>query len=167
MKFFAILVALVMSGGGARATEVKPTPPGRSSPGRNIPVVQWWDRKPVCDRIGLAEEQRLALASELRNLQVSYQILQTSLRDARARQTAMFLDPSATEEALGVYNRKEVARLSDEIQALNFKARLLVRNRLTRAQLEAVGKELPGFFAGRWFESSKVDVRQGKVVIEE
>lgn len=160
MKKFAILLFL-LSFTGAHAAENK------GVPGKNAPVVGWWTREPVCDRIGLTAEQRRTFAADLRNLQVSYQILQTSLSDARARQTAMLLDPATTEAALLAYNRKEVARLTDELQALNFKARLQVRKGLTRVQLETIGKELPGFFAGRWFDSSRREVRQGKVVIEE
>ena len=166
MKIRAFLLLLCWVT-GAHAAEKKPAPGGKSLPGRNVPVVQWWNRVPLCDRIGLTTEQRVAFATELRNQLVSYQILQTSLRDARARQSAMLLDPAVTEEALHSYNRSEVVRLSDELQTLNFKARLLVRRRLTKAQLETVGRELPGFFTGRWFESSKTNVRQGTVVIEE
>lgn len=164
------LCTLLLLGGlatGAQAAGTKPAAERTQPAGRNVSVVQWWARAPLCDRIGLSPEQRHAFAAELENQLVSYQILQTSLRDARAKQSAMLLDPSVTEEALLANNRREVARLSAEIQALNFKARLLVRKRLTKAQLETVARELPGFFTGRWFATSKVDVRQGSVVIEE
>lgn len=129
---------------------------------RGARFVGWWQDAELSAEIGIPAGLRQQLATELENLQISYQITQTRLNEARKKQSAMLADPGESRDQLLAFNRTEILPLSEKMQSLNFEARLLVRSRLDRAQLLEVGKH-PQFFSGRWFKASPLPVREGKV----
>lgn len=156
----ALSLASLLLALAALAAAGDPAAPARR-PAANL--VGWWQHEELCARLGIGAELRRQLAGGLENLQTSYQLAQTRLAEARRRQSAMLLDPAVGSEKLLSFNRVEVVAASEKMQALNFEARLLVRGRLSPAQLVKIGAEHPQFFTARWFKASAVPVLEGKV----
>lgn len=148
----------------------KAAPPGEDAPAAQRDaggLVAWWKQKSLCDELGLTAAQRQRLVAGLESLQTRFQLAQTRLNEARARQTVMMLDPAIDAAALVAFNRDEVVAPSDQMQAFNFEARMLVRGELAKPQLEAIARSHPRFFTARWFQRSAVPVHEGKVILQE
>lgn len=156
-----LLAALLAAGGLGFAA---PAAQGQLGGAR---FLAWWQDEKLCGELGISAELRRELAPKLDNLQTSYQLEQTRLNDARAKQGAMLADPKVGREQLLAYNRAEVAAVSERMQALNFEARLLVRGRLSAAQLEKIVASHPRFLIARWFRMSVVPVREGRVMVDD
>lgn len=129
--------------------------------------VTWWKNDKLARDLGLDDVQRKQLTAELENLQVGYQLAQTRLNEARTKQSAMMIDPAVDRAALVAFHQAEIAPPTDAMQQANFDARLAVRSRLRPDQLAAIGRDQPLFFSARWFKTSRVPVREGRVVIED
>lgn len=139
-----------------------------AAPKRDVgQFVTWWKNDKLTRDLGLDEAQRQQLTAELENLQVGYQLAQTRLNEARKKQSAMMIDSAVDRAALVAFHRTEIAPPTDAMQQANFDARLVVRSRLRPDQLSAIGRSQPLFFSARWFKTSRVPVREGRVVIED
>lgn len=151
------------------APPAKPSAKPAAKPGSlgNARFLAWWRDDQLCAELGIAPDLRKELAARLENLQTSYQLEQTKLNDARAKQSAMLADPKVSREQLLAFNRAEVAAASEKMQSLNFEARLLVRGKLAPGQLEKIVAGHPRFFVARWFKMSQVPVREGQVVVDD
>jgi hypothetical protein len=153
---FAALL-LILAGGPALGDEVEPSPAGARR------LVGWWHQPAMCAELGIPTAQREDLARELDQLEITYQLAQTALNAARHQQSLLLADPTVSAERLLAHNRDEVVAQSDRMQATNFQARLLVRSKLSPAQLGELTKKSPVFFAARWFRAARVPVREGQV----
>lgn len=129
--------------------------------------VAWWKSDSLCRELGLDEAQQKGLAGQIENLAISYQLAQTRLNEARARQSAMLFDPAIDREALIAFHRSEIQAPTEAMQQANFEARLAVRARLSREQLATLERTHPRFFSARWFATSRVPVREGQVLVED
>lgn len=126
-------------------------------------IVGWWDRPEALSGLGLTEADVATIAPQLRNIELSYQLAQTQLRDARKQQLQMLQDPSVSSERIRQFHASELQRLSAAMLEQNLAARLLVREQLSEAQLAAVEQHSPGFFRIRWFRNARIPVHQGRV----
>ncbi len=156
------LAALAVSVALLAGSDTTPAAPREATPLQN-----WWKRDAFCTELGLSPALRQELSSALDSLQTGYQLAQTRLSDARERQTRMMFDPAVSRDALVAFNRDEIAPLTQKMQQANLEARLLVRSRLTAAQIQTLQRTHPGFFTARWFRFSPVPVREGHVVVQE
>jgi hypothetical protein len=160
---FGILPLAALPAGG------DPAPPAAEAkaPRRGgAHLVGWWQREEFCAELGIDPALRKQLAAELDNMQVTYQVIQTRLTEARQRQSALLLDPAAGKDKLYM-SHGAVAAASDSLRELNFEARLLVRDKLKPGQLARIAGMKPQFFASRWFKASAVPVLEGKVAADE
>ncbi len=129
-------------------------------------LMEWWSDPKLCKEMGIGEALRERLAKELDNLKTTYQVTQSELNQARKRQTEMLFDAKTSKAEVEKYNREHVVMLSDRMQTTNWDARLLVRTLLDADQLALIAKKHPQFFTSRWFKTSKVPIRQGKVILK-
>lgn len=129
-------------------------------------LMDWWNNPKLCKEMNIDDALRARIAKELDNLQTTYQVTQTELNEARKRQTKMLFDPKVPKAELEKFNREQVVPLSDRMQSTNFAARLLVRSMIDPAQLKLIEGRHPQFFTSRWFKTSKIPIRQGKVIIK-
>jgi hypothetical protein len=155
-----------------QADRVKPEPQS-TEPGAGIEdhadepiiphVVGWWNNAEILSRLNLPEDKSTALVAHLKNLELSYQLAQTKLKQARHEQTRMFEDPGSTRADIERLNREQVQALSISMLELNIEARLWVREQLSEQQLASMFKVAPGFFRARWFRPSRIPMREGDV----
>jgi|CXWL01.1.fsa_nt_gi hypothetical protein len=138
-------------------------PPKREA----VSFVAWWKSDSLCRELGLDEAQQKGLAGQLENLAITYQLAQTRLNEARARQSALLFDSTIDRETLIAFHRNEIEAPTEAMQQANFEARLAVRARLSREQLAAIERTHPRFFSARWFATSRVPVREGRVLVED
>jgi hypothetical protein len=129
-------------------------------------LMDWWNNPKLCKELNIEDSLRARIGKELDNLQTTYQLTQSQLNEARKRQTKMLFDPKLSKAELEKFNREQVVPLSDRMQATNFAARLLVRSMIDPSQLKTIENSHPQFFTSRWFKTTKVPIRQGKVIIK-
>ncbi len=138
------------------------TPTTKKNMGR-LPVA-WWDQAELCQQLGIREDQRVEFAEKLNHLQMSYQIAQTKLNDARQRQSNDMFDPTIDAQTIETLHRQDISTASAEILSLNFQARLFVRNALNANQLQKLQIEAPRFFSAKWFKRPRNKTYKGKVI---
>lgn len=126
-------------------------------------LVGWWNHPEILSRLDLEEKQSEAMTTYLRNIELSYQLSQSKLKQARLEQTRMIEDPKASRSQIEKINREQLQPLSISMLELNIEARLWVREQLSDEQLASILKTSPGFFRGRWFRPSSHAVREGKI----
>lgn len=126
-------------------------------------LVAWWTRPDVGAVLQLSEAEAKEIAGHLRNLELSYQLAQTRLRDARREQTRMIEDASVAGADILRFHREQLQTLSTEALELNIAARVWVRERLSAEQKAAILKRAPGFFRARWFRTARMNVHEGEV----
>jgi hypothetical protein len=156
----------------SQADHVKPEP-GSNEPDASIDdhadepiiphVVGWWNNAEILSRLNLPEDKSAALVAHLKNLELSYQLAQSRLKQARHEQTRMIEDPAATRADIERLNREQLQTLSISMLELNIEARLWVREQLSDQQIASMLKVAPGFFRARWFRPSRAPMRQGQV----
>lgn len=134
-----------------------------ATPPRMPGIVGWWDRPEALTGLGLTEADVAGIAPQLRNIELSYQLAQTQLREARKQQLQMLQDPSISSERIRQFHASELQRLSAAMLEHNLAARLLVREQLSEAQLATIEQHSPGFFRIRWFRDARIPVHQGRV----
>jgi hypothetical protein len=126
-------------------------------------LVAWWTRPDINAVLQLSDAEAREIGGHLRNLELSYQLAQTRLREARRAQTRMIEDVNIEGADILRFHREQLQTLSTEALELNIAARVWVRDRLSAEQKAAILERSPGFFRARWFRPARVNVREGEV----
>lgn len=126
-------------------------------------LIGWWTNQTLCQEWKISDSQLQELTKTLENFQISYQVQQNKLNQARKEQSGMFLDPKVNAADLAKFNQENVADPSSQMQDINFKARLFVRESLSADQLALIQAKNPGFFSAKWFQGNR-QLQVGKVV---
>jgi hypothetical protein len=117
----------------------------------------------LISQLQLPKAQSDQLTEHLRNLELSYQLAQSDLRQIRVEQLRMLEDPSVSAADIERFHRERLRTASIAMLDLNIAARLWVREHVTPEQLAGILRTSPGFFRVRWFRSARVPTVQGKV----
>jgi len=123
----------------------------------------WWTLDEAQRALQLSPAQIEAFAKRLRNDELSYQLAQTELRQARRRQAQLLEMEDVDIEQIRALHREQLQPRSERILQINFEARLWVREQLSADQVQAALRFSPRFFRARWFRSSKGAVQEVKM----
>jgi hypothetical protein len=126
-------------------------------------IVAWWTRADKLFDFEFPGQEMATLSDRLSNLELSYQLAQSQLRQARREQVRMLEDPAIADAEIERLHRERLQAASAAMLQANFSARLWARKHLTEDQLAAILKAYPTFFRVRWFRTPRGPVVQGQV----
>lgn len=137
-------------------SRVNRTPRPRLAPG-------WWSSAEMQTTLKLSPAQVDAFSRRLRNDELSYQLAQTEMRQARRDQAALLEAFPIDVAAVSAVHQERLQPPSQRILQINFEARLWVRQQLSPAQVRAALDYSPHFFRARWFRSARGKVQEVKM----